>query len=169
MNRQSLYSNELKIKTNWVVVLLLMPWLLFDIAGLSFIGYGLIFHADRVGDMWLIWIFFFVAGIFALNIVVWNLRGKEIISVTEKGITLKKIGNLFSTTNNIEFNELESVNYDKDDETPWWRKFWRTGGGKIIVRYLGTQRRIGQNLDLKTAEQITIDIRSAIEKLSVDN
>ncbi len=169
MNGQSLYFKELKVKTNWIAVFLLIPWLLIDIAGLCFIGYGLIFHADRVGDMWLIWVFFFVIGVFALNIVVWNLRGKEIISITENGITLKKTGNLISTINNITYNELESVNCDNDDETPLWRKFWRIGGGKIIVRYLGTQKRFGQGLDLKTAEQITSNIRATIEKISIDN
>lgn len=102
----------------------------------------------------------------ACNIVVWKYKGKEILRVLPDGLLLKRSGNFFKAEQFIPYHEFDSIEYDNDEQTSWWIKYYNLGGGKIKVNYLGTTRRFGQSLSLAEAENLCTEIKDVIRKLT---
>jgi hypothetical protein len=158
-----IYLRVIKIKTNWVIVFLGLPWLLLLLGMLGFMGFGLITGPSHLQGLWVFWIIILVIGIIALNRLLWNMIGREIVSVSPKGITVSRKGKFFTSSTTISYVELDEIYSDDDPDTPHWRKFWRIGGGKVVIKYLGIEKRIGPSLSLSFAERIAEEIRKAVE------
>ena len=78
------------------------------------------------------------------------------------GLELRNTGTLFHRRLHLRWDEIEEITTDDDSSTPWWIKAWGIGGGKVVLTYLGRNRRFGQDLSLREAERIAVEIRARI-------
>ena len=102
-------------------------------------------------------------GVIALNLLLWNMIGREIVSVSPKGITVSRKGKIFNSSTTISYVELDEIYSDDDPDTSHLRKFWRIGGGKVVIKYLGIEKRIGSSLSSTFAERVAEELRDAAE------
>jgi hypothetical protein len=79
--------------------------------------------------------------------------GKEIIHLSTK-MKIKKRGKLFSSVRGIQYNEIDKIIVETDNDTPFILKFYGLKGGILKICFLGTFLRIGQGLSLKDGESI---------------
>jgi hypothetical protein len=161
MNDQYLYNREWKLNANWEALRGLMILMFFDFLGLVFFTRKIIFYS--IDETLLPLLFFLFMGLVILNIILWNLNGKEIIQVTNEKIVLRKTGKLFSSISIIDRYELESIHFENIDNLPG--KLYKLNGGKIIFKYLGMEKRIGQNLTSREATVVVNDLNNLISTL----
>ena len=102
-----------------------------------------------------------IAIAYVLHIFLWNLRGKEAVRISGDRIILTKTGGLISSNRYIEFSELDDIYVDQTPRS-FWMKYWRPGGCAVGFRYLGMEKRFGQDLSIVKAQRIVSEIKSII-------
>jgi hypothetical protein len=158
MNDQYLYHREWKLHPNWEALHVLMILMFFDFIGFVFFLRGIILYP--IDETLLPFLFFLFIGLVILNIILWNVTGKETLQVTNEKIIIRKTGKLFTSVNVIERYELESISSENTDTSPG--KLYELNGGKIVFKYLGMEKRIGQNITFEQAAIIVNDINNLI-------
>jgi len=155
------YRAEFKKKTNWIFTIFIGIWIIA--LTVIFIAFSLIAFHERIYGLIFILLLMILIGAWVLDRFLWQIRGREELIITNK-IEIIKSGKLVKSTKNIEFFEYESIEYDNDSKTPWWIKLYGLSGGKICIKYLGREVRIGQNINLPLAESVSGECRNLIEK-----
>jgi hypothetical protein len=158
------YKIEFKKQTNWIFAIFLGLFIIILIAILATIIYGLITTPSRIQDFAFIVIIMILIGLVILDRFLWQIKGVELLLITDKLILIKK-GKLYKSTKQIDFNEYESISYDKDNQTSIIAKLYGLKGGNIRINYLGRQTRFGQDISLKLAEIVTKEIDNEIKKI----
>jgi hypothetical protein len=158
------YKIECKKHTKWMFALFLGLFLIILITILSTILYGLINTPSRIGDFAFFVIVMIVFGLIILDRFLWQIKGVELLMITNKIVLIKK-GKLFKSTKQIDLNEFESVSFDQDNETAMISKLYGLKGGKIKINYLGHCTRFGQDISFDFAEIISKEIEDKINIL----
>jgi hypothetical protein len=81
--------------------------------------------------------------------------------VSPKGITVSRKGKIFTSSTTISYVELEEI-YSDEPDIARWKKLWRPGGGNVVIKYLGIEKRIGPSLSLIFAERIAGELCDAV-------
>lgn len=82
----------------------------------------------------------------AINYLRWQFVGQEIMTFTNDYIEIKNLGTFFSFYQKISYDEVEKITVDIDEHRPFFIQYWDIGGGKIVIEYLGRNRRFGKDL-----------------------
>jgi len=128
-------------------------------------AYGLFTTPSRIPQLWFLPLTTFAAGLLSASWIVWQLRGKEILEITDGGLAIRHANALFKNRLFLRLEEVESIHAEEDTETPWWiRHQWSIGGGAIAIGHHGRKRRWGINLGPAKAERIAKEMRKALEE-----
>jgi hypothetical protein len=153
------YHHEIKLEPNWDSIRGLVIFTFFNFAALVYFLYGLMRFSSN-GEYLLPVIVFSILGVVMLNIILWNVNGKEIIELHSEQIIIKKTGKIFNSINTIELYELESILIDASVNPEG--KLYRLNDGKIVFKYLGMEKKVGPSLSLKDAEVIVNDLNNLL-------
>jgi hypothetical protein len=158
------YKVEFRKETNWVMAIFLGAFILALIAILGTIIYGLIGSPGRISFFAFPIILMILAGAWVLDRFLWQIRGKEIVLITDK-IEIIKNGKLYATSYHIALDEIEAVSFDDDRNTSFWIRLYGISGGKLVLEYLGRKSRVGQDISLGLAEIVAKEMDYEIRKL----
>ena len=156
------WTYKAPVETRWMRTLFMIAWTGIAIAICGILGYGLVTTPSRIHDLILVWLGLLAASILGCNYLSWQLRGGEVIVLRAGGLVLRNTGTLFHRRLHLRWDEIEEITTDDDSSTPWWIKAWGIGGGKVVLSYLGRNRRFGQDLSLREAERVALEIRARI-------
>jgi hypothetical protein len=163
-----IFNVNFKKKTTWPKTIFLIIWTIGVVASMATIIWGIIETPSRLLDFLFPLIVMFSSVLWASNIILWNLKGIETILISDK-IEISKTGKLFSSKNNIHFYEYDGI-YSKDDvPTHFWQTTYGLDGGKIIIKYLGKEIRVGQDISMHKASKVVAEFNNVIEKLRLKN
>jgi hypothetical protein len=152
-------------KRNWFVIIFLGFWLcgwLFGELFVSFTVFG-VFKGNPISLFMLIWLIgWTVGGFFAFRILLWNLTGKEIITVGQGVLKIDKRGVLIFKAKTYDLNEVKKIRVQDENIGfgPFGRRndFGYMGGGTIRFDYGLRSVKFASSIDEAEA-------RSIIEKL----
>ncbi len=131
----------------------------------AMLGYGLFTEPTKYPELTAVWLAVFAAAVMGTSWIIWQLRGKEIVEVTDDAITLWHVNALFKNRLSLRFEEIESIVAEVDKDTPWWiRQQWGIGGGSIAISHHGRKRRWGIDLAPARAERIAQELRQIVEE-----
>jgi len=164
MQRKEL-QYKLKKKPNKFLTVFVAIWTIGVFGLILTIIYGLYTTPSRINDFIIIVGFMIIGFLLGFDYINWQIRGKEILTVSENNIEIKNTGTFFKRHLIIQYYELEKITFDNNKETLHWIRFWGIGGGLIKIEYLGRKKRFGQDLKLKEAEKICNEINEYIEKI----
>ncbi len=159
MKEKSFYINK---ETNWFISVLLILFTTASFIMVLILIYGLIGTPSRISDLIGFLIVLVFAVFFALNHLLWQLFGKERLVFHSDRIEVKKTGTLISRKQEMLYVEIESIDFDNDNETPYWIRFWELGGGKIKINYLGRTKRLGQDLSIQAAQKLAKELQEEL-------
>jgi hypothetical protein len=105
------------VKRNWFVILFLGAWLcgwfLGEIAAIA--GLTGLLGGNFGGFFILFWLIAWtVGGILALKTFIWNLKGKEIITIGQGSLTIDKKGSLLFKSKTYDLNEVKNLRVQDD-------------------------------------------------------
>ncbi|MDP4269180.1 MAG: hypothetical protein Q8909_03520 [Bacteroidota bacterium] len=162
MESDTTYKIELKRKTNWILAIFLLVWMIVW----AVVTFGFVYSAIDWGIMEQLAFPIFcllLSGIFVFDRLLWQLNGKEVVIIDDK-IKIFKTGKLFTSKNNIELYEVSHISCSDDKkEISFMARIYGLRGGKIIIHYLGRKTRIGQSISIQEAEIIAKVLSSQIE------
>ena len=154
----------IKKQPNWFILYLTGIWTLGWIAMTGAIIYGLATDPDKLdGEIILFMTLFFLAGLFALKIFLWHLRGQEKITVDSKELIIERIGTILTIPSKYEIELIDNISNTERSTTPNWIKFLGVGGGQIEFVYLGQTKYFGQTLTVMEATKIIEKINERLK------
>jgi hypothetical protein len=155
---------EFKKNTNWLFTIFLGLWIIGLILIIGTIIWGLIGMPERISDFAFVLVLSTFVGSWILDRFLWQIRGCEVLVITDK-IEIIKTGKLFDSKKSIDFYEYESISFDDDAMTSFWAKLYGLKGGKIRIKYLDRELRVGQDITIDLAESVSKEFNDKIEKL----
>jgi len=157
------FKVEFKKNTNWLFAIFIGIWILGLILINGTIIWGLIGMPERISDFAFVLVLSTFIGAWILDRFLWQIRGSEVLIISDK-IEIIKTGKLFESKKSIDFYEYESISFGNDTTTPFWLKLYGLKGGKIRIKYLDHELRIGQDITLDMAESVSKEFNDTIEK-----
>ena len=127
------------------------------------LGYNIATTPSRLDLMW-VWFILVLACCLALNAVLWLFRGEEILSFMPDKIEILHRGALLKTGRKIDYTEIDSIDFNADDDTFLLLRIWGFGGGKIRINYLGRNTGFGQDLKISVAGSMVNEMAAEFEK-----
>lgn len=134
---------KVRIKTNWLAILMLIPWTLFAFAGVLFNIFGMVSRPEMIRHMWFILFILILATIYGTNLLLWQFLGKYEISISNKSILIKFRYNALRKQKTIPLNKIVYVKKIQDNQTFIVEKIWLSNGGDLEIRYYGGNIKIG--------------------------
>jgi hypothetical protein len=168
VNDEIIFSVNFKKKTNWPKTIYFIIWTIGVVAMMATIIWGIIETPSRLLTFLFPLIVMFSLVLWVTNIILWNLKGIETILISDK-IEISKTGKLFSSKNTIHFYEYDGIYSKDDDPTPFWQTKYRLDGGRIIIKYLGKEIRVGQDINMNKASKVVDEFNDVIEKIKLKN
>lgn len=157
------FKAEFKKKTNWLFAIFIGIWILGLILITGTIIWGLTGMPERISDFAFVLVLSTLIGAWILDRFLWQIHGSEVLVISDK-IEIIKTGKLFESKKSIDFYEYESISFDNDTHTPFWLKLYGLKGGKIRIKYLDHELRVGQDITLDMAESVSKEFNDTIEK-----
>ena len=160
-------DNQLKItitkKANLFILFLTGLWLINWSAMISIIIYGIITNPEKLdGEIIFILIMLFLAGLFVLKIFLWHLKGKEIVTINNCELIIKKTGTILTFSSKYNIDYIDTICNTEKSTTPKWIKNLGLGGGQIEFIYLEDRKYFGQSLNVSDASKIIRKIKEKI-------
>ncbi|MDQ3110812.1 MAG: hypothetical protein M3R17_13040 [Bacteroidota bacterium] len=99
-------------KKNWLIIIFMSFWICGWLWGLITVSSKMLFQTAHIGAnliilAWLVmWI---IGGFFAINVVVWMIFGKEIITVGNGILTIKRTGTLFKKAKSYDLPHISNM------------------------------------------------------------
>ena len=119
-------------KKNWFIIIFVGFWMCGWFFGETMAS-GSIFRGNFGGDnafeiFWLCgWT---VGGIFALNMLLWNLIGKEIVTVYPGTITVRRTGTIFFSNKTYDLNEAKHF---RAEQNYYQDNYWGNRSGNSFL------------------------------------
>jgi len=117
-------------------------------------------------------IFFFLSSLFFTDIFIWHFWGKEIISINETELEIKKVGRLFKRKKKIQLHQIKDIYLwqkkvrDIHIYLALWDISWQ---GTLCVKYEDNKKYyIGMNMSDWEADELREELMQEI-KYHVDN
>lgn len=161
----------LKRRPNWAIVIYTGIWLLAATGIFITLTFGVLTNPRKV-DFFLIFtiLLLIICGSLILKIFLWNLRGKEKLTITDKELVLEKLGTIFSTQKKYEIELVSNFSLNKNIDNFFSSIFrptiWGLRGGKIVFKYQEKSIYLGQTLDATESQKL---IDKLNEKLQATN
>jgi len=162
-NKEIKYRMDFKKKTSLPFSIFIGIFLFLGALIFGNLVYIIVGEPERINGLLFVMILIIIVLVFVLDILLWQLKGVEILIISDK-IELIKNGKLFKMRKSIDFNELESISIDNDPDTPFLIKLFGLSGGKIIIKYLGRSTRIGQDISISYAEIAVEELDKVISR-----
>lgn len=138
----------IKKKPNWLVLIMTGLWLIHWVVIITIIFYGIITDPEKFDEELFFAIFIMiVVGLLILKIFLWNLKGKEIVTINNNELIIKKAGTILSFPSKYRIDYLENISITENATTPKWIKTMGLGGGQIEFIYLDNIKYFGQSLN----------------------
>ncbi len=164
-SKQPFARFESTVEPRLLLILFMLLWSGMAWLMTAILGYGFYTEPTKYPELVAVWIAVFGAAVMSTSWIIWQVRGKEIIEITDEGMTLRHVNALFKNRLFLRIDEVESINAEVDKDTPWWiRQQWGIGGGSIAVGHHGSTRRWGIDLRPARAERIAQELRRALEE-----
>lgn len=129
------------------------------------LAYGLISEPMRFPELVVLLLAVLTAAVMSTSWINWQLRGKEIIEISDEGLRTWHERALFKHRLFLRLDEIDFIRAEEDHDTPWWlRGQWGIGGGAIVIGHNGRRRRWGIDLDVKRAMIMADELRRAVEE-----
>jgi len=106
-----------------------------------------------------------IGGIFALNMLLWNLIGKEIITVFPSAITIRRTGSIFFSNKTYDLNEAKHFRAEQNYyQNNYWgnrstNDFFGQNNGTIKFEYGLKTIKFGDGIDEAEANYILKQLR----------
>lgn len=160
-------SITLKRKRSWFIGLFHGLWTLGVWVMFGVIAYGCITD-DRLEPL-LYMLPFFFASLFTLKSCLWLLRGKEIITVDDDHLHIRKAGTILTIPARFAVRDINDIKFASKDQTPTILKMYGVAVGRISFDYKGSKKYFGQTLGkekaLKAIELINQELTRVKAKL----
>jgi hypothetical protein len=161
MNKEKImYKFEFKKEANPFLVLLFSVCLLFE---LFFVIMALM-DLDFPFQIDLIFLLL-VIGFVATNSLLWQIRGKEILTITTKEIKISKRGKIFKTGEKVNISDVKKVTCERDRNPLIFKTYFFIEGPIKIYKKNGYAVRFGVDCSEKEAQKIVEDINQIIENI----
>jgi len=166
----------LKKETSWYLAFFLVPFSVVAIVLSVFTTYGQIgsyflndkiLFPNKIPELWTAVIVLWLVAFVAINLLLWQLIGREIILFRENGLELLKWNGLIKRPMRFDYSEIEKFEKDEDKETPYWIKYWGLGGGKLIIKYSSSKIRFGQDLSVKDSSSLMNKLNQELQKRKI--
>lgn len=158
MARKSLKVSS-RIKTRWLLTLFILIWTVMCMIMTGILTYAFLTSPVRIeGFLIFVLVTLIVAAFAASNYIFWQIKGKETLLINEEKIVFKNENTLFKNKFDLDLALIDNVRIN-NNSTP---KFWGVFGGKIIIEYLGRDKKFGKDISIEEANDIAIKIRNQI-------
>ncbi len=125
---------------------------------------GLATTPSRIDDLGWVWLVLLVAAYFAINYLVWQLRGAEVLVISNGMLSLHNTGTFVRRRLTLAIEEVEDIIWDEDLSTPYSIKHWGVGGGKVLIHHHGRVRRYGQDMSVGEAKRVADLVRMRLDE-----
>lgn len=148
-----------KIEQNWIVIILLSFWItgVFFILGSIIISTILDFKKRGINfEIFICLIPFLLFKLKAIQILLWNYKGVEQITINNKELIIERQGTIFFKPK--KYNLLDITNIKLTDNKPfsWFYRYnWNTNDGKVAFKFMEQDKQMGIELKNKDASYIT--------------
>ena len=112
MTEPSIY--EIKKITNWTTVIPACIWTILSTGLLSFLIFNMTLSGRWETEFILILLPFLLFTVYLIRYVLWEIRGTEVISLSEQGIDIENKGIFFADHTHISYAEMDLVDHDDD-------------------------------------------------------
>ena len=153
--KESYKEFRYKKKTNWSLTIALTIWTFGLVVMIAIFTYNLATTPSRISDLIIVLLIMILIASIAVNYLRWQIIGQEVLTFTNDCIEVKNIGTFFTNYQCINYDEIENIKFEDDGQRPYFLKVWEIGGGKILIEYLGRNRRFGRDLNHDEAVQIS--------------
>jgi hypothetical protein len=111
------------------------------------------------------WLLFLLAAIVIFDIFLWNIHGREKVSLTSNHLKISKLGTMLSFPNRYESNLVNDFRVN-NEATSWWKSFYGFSGGTLVFTYWGDRHEFfGQTVSGKTATYIVQRLNDRLAKI----
>lgn len=166
MKKRLSYKVEFRKTPNWFITLFLGTVFISFLIALVVITNLILLTDNSNPDHALFLMLIVILEIWILDLLLWQLNGRETLQISNK-IEILKHGKIFKSVKIIEFNEFELVYSEEDNTNSFLAKLYGLKGGKIVINYLGRDTRFGQDITLDLADIVVNEIEYAIERIKL--
>jgi hypothetical protein len=161
----------LKRRPNWPIVVYTGIWLLGATGMFITFAFNILSNPKKVEFFLVLTILLLtVFGSLILKIFLWNLRGKEKLTITDKELVLEKLGTIFSTPKKYEIGLVSNFSLNKNIDnflsSIMRPTIWGLRGGQIVFKYKEKTIYLGQTLETTESQKLIDELN---EKLQATN
>lgn len=150
----------LRKEANWFIILITGVWLTGFYSILAVITYGVINNPEKIDGGMILGLGALILGsLYILKVFLWHIRGREKIVLTDKELTIQKIGTILTIKRTFKVELIENFSVRKP---VYDFNFWGLSGGEIEFEYLGQSKIFGQNLERLIAQNLVDDLNQHI-------
>ncbi len=146
-----------------MLTLFMFPWTGICLMMLGFHTVGLATTPSMIDELGWVWLVLVVVAYFAINYLVWQLRGAEVLIISNGMLSLHNTGTFVRRRLTLAIEEVEDITWDEDLSTPYSIKHWGVGGGKVLIHHHGRVRRYGQDLSVGEAKRVAALVRMRLD------
>lgn len=161
-----------KIEPKWKNVIFIGLWLTILIGIFLFLSINLILDSNRSQKVGVLFGFipFLLFGIKFIQILLWNARGVEQITINNKELRIERLGTFMLTPKTFNLLDLTEIGLtDNEPYSLFHRYSWNTEEGKVIFKYLGTSKQFGIELGKKDATDIATLLKEKSDLAKKEN
>jgi hypothetical protein len=154
----------IKRKANISILLLTGVWSIAWLFVMVIIVMGIITQFEyNVTPLVLFAIFFGIIGLIVVKAFLWQLKGKEKITLTKDKLIISKLGTILTSPCEYETREIGRFKLtEKVESFSLWRIYGFTGG-KISFDYYENEKHFGQTLSRKEASVLIEELNEKIK------
>jgi hypothetical protein len=156
----------IKREPNWFILILSGLWAASFVVGMFTLLIAIVNNPSKSLNE-LVWflLFFSVAWLFALKAFLWNLRGKEKVTLSDEELKIEKIGTILTFPRKFELNNIESITSSDVSTELKQLNFLASNYGRIKLLYHGQAKYFGQTISRKQAEEIIKCVEFKLSKV----
>jgi len=147
-----------KIEPRWENVILIGIWLTGIFVFFLFIVYGFILEPDKISigsELILFFIPFILVGIKFFQILLWNARGVEQISIDSQELKVERLGTVLCPPKVFNLLDIKNIHTTDNDPYSLFSKYnWNTNEGKVAFKYMYQNEQMGVELNIVDAEDL---------------
>jgi hypothetical protein len=154
------------VRRNWFLVFFLPVWLIGWVAGEVSVLTKVLNDPPSGGEG-----LFLIVWLVAWNVIgplftffwLWNLAGKEIVTLDDEALTVRSALGPAGWTRNFDRHEVADVRVSPPATAEFRSLAWWPGGGMIAFDYGARTHRFGGGLDEAEAKQVAAELRRRLE------
>ncbi len=161
------YEIIIKRRRNWGIALYTGFWILGCFGILITVSISLLFlnRSRLTVEIVFLMLLFLIPSLVVVKIFLWNLRGKEKISIQDGILKIEKLGTILKVPKYFKIRELDTLSFEKETSFLWKPSIWGLTGGNIHFNYIYKKKSFGQTVDEFEAIKIIEKINSIIKIL----